>query len=840
MTITDDPKTLNRWGDWRISLHCKDTSSTAMQPKINIELDDWPTSLTKMVDNFSASDYCDPSQPLYLAQGAAELIAKRAAASLTTTTTTGASAGQPRSELQEWQKSIKRDPNQYPVLNARKEWKNWKLSVTAIAEAQGVAEILDESHVPNTPEKIELFAQKQKFMYSVLVRTLQVDFAKKAVSDHPNDAQKIYAAVRKMAEDSTTAKALAGVLLTNISSHKYGDGNFDGSAEGFILYWCKLVSDYHDLVEKEERISENLQLSMLQTAVEPLSDLAAVKNTAQIVNTDGSAITYSKYYGLLISAAQTYDLKFGIAPSKNKKRHVYLSELDDDMAMYENDDGYYAYAHARMINGNARMDHKTWKALSAEDRKTWDQMSEPGKKAILDIGADSESKKAPIVTPAPSILRRSRFAPAARRTPPFRGPPKQAFSAKLHDLDTNYLDLDSISAAEYLAQEHGISLPYGGSFDDDNPGAVAPDEDSFPSTDQCIQALAHSISKDTNERILPSDIKRIMSSSLSKNNQKSPPERKVNTANYSAFVNDVVYEVSARVRLTGKGSLTDRGANGGVAGDNVRIFSRPLVPRYVDVGGIDNHRINDKEVLSVCAVAKSQRGPVLLIFHQFAMHGKGPTILSCAQMEDYKVFVDDKSYEAGGTQCIKTLDDYILPIDIINGLPYCPMRPPSDTEMRELPQVHMTSNSKDWVPSSIDSIISDKQEWYDSFSDEQTYPDPKVMDLQGRFRYDIRGSAINTFHDAISDPITDTFYDSVSDPGDYMLHETTSDDIDNVLLVRAHFHHEMEFLDAMSYHKDEAINDIAKYFFCRRRGTPGYWRCSVCASLTSNGLCLNE
>jgi hypothetical protein len=140
----------------------------------------------------------------------------------------------------------------------------------------------------------------------------------------------------------------------------------------------------------------------------------------------------------------------------------------------------------------------------------------------------------------------------------------------------------------------------------------------------------------------------------------------------------------------------------------------------------------------------------LLIFNQFANHGKGPTIVSCLQLEAYGVFVDDKSSRAGGTQRIITIDGYVIPVDIINGLPYMPLHPPTDDEMQGgLPQIHMTSNAEEWVPSALDSIVSNDQEWFDAIPDNQMYPDPKVVDLQGTFVYDIRGLV---FHDAVSDP----------------------------------------------------------------------------------------
>jgi hypothetical protein len=41
----------------------------------------------------------------------------------------------------------------------------------------------------------------------------------------------------------------------------------------------------------------------------------------------------------------------------------------------------------------------------------------------------------------------------------------------------------------------------------------------------------------------------------------------------------------------------------------------------------------------------------------------------------------------GGTQCIRTNDGYVIPLDVINGLPYLKMQPHTDKEWNELPHV---------------------------------------------------------------------------------------------------------------------------------------------------------
>jgi len=73
------------------------------------------------------------------------------------------------------------------------------------------------------------------------------------------------------------------------------------------------------------------------------------------------------------------------------------------------------------------------------------------------------------------------------------------------------------------------------------------------------------------------------------------------------------------------------------------------------------------------------------MFRQHAYQGKGQTIHSSGQIEWHKGnIVHDWSLKVGGAQHIRTLDGYVLPIDIDNGLPYMSMVPNTQKEFDEL------------------------------------------------------------------------------------------------------------------------------------------------------------
>ena len=77
------------------------------------------------------------------------------------------------------------------------------------------------------------------------------------------------------------------------------------------------------------------------------------------------------------------------------------------------------------------------------------------------------------------------------------------------------------------------------------------------------------------------------------------------------------------------------------------------------------HNIQELPIVTVAGVVVSHLGPICLIMHQYAYHGKGKTIHSCVQVEDYGNDVNDTSLKVkDGKQRITTLENYVIPLQI--------------------------------------------------------------------------------------------------------------------------------------------------------------------------------
>jgi hypothetical protein len=159
---------------------------------------------------------------------------------------------------------------------------------------------------------------------------------------------------------------------------------------------------------------------------------------------------------------------------------------------------------------------------------------------------------------------------------------------------------------------------------------------------------------------------------------------------------DIKYSVSHASHRK-KSSLIDRGANGGIAGIDTRVIERHP-HQTVDTCGIDNHEITSMPIVTAGAVARSQRGDVILIMHQYAYHPQqGGSIHSSCQLESFANDVNEPIHIPGGLQHIQSVDGYVFPLSIQDGLLYLGMRPYTDVRYESLPHVILTSDV-DWDP----------------------------------------------------------------------------------------------------------------------------------------------
>ena len=133
-------------------------------------------------------------------------------------------------------------------------------------------------------------------------------------------------------------------------------------------------------------------------------------------------------------------------------------------------------------------------------------------------------------------------------------------------------------------------------------------------------------------------------------------------------------------------------------------------------------------------------------------------------MEWYKLDVNDRSvHTKGGLQRIKTPDDYIMPLSIVNGLPRLPLRPYTDKEWDDYPHVFMT-DPQEWRTNRLDHDPTDEETWYDALSELERDPTTNLFDEYGEYRHRVTVQA--------TDILTRSSFDTLDDIIDHSIFST--------------------------------------------------------------------
>ena len=213
---------------------------------------------------------------------------------------TPSAAGAPKySPAESFRRGIKRDPSLFPELKDERHNDAWHRSFMTQARAQGVDDALDVAYVPNTVEAMDLFQEKQKYLYAVLETKVKTDRGKLIVRkyDQTYDARAVYLELCEHHTKSTKAAMSAAALLSYITSERLGTGQWKGTAEGFITHWQEQVRQYERQVPMSDHFSDGQKRTMLENAVRDVDELRQVKVNAYLERTvTGQALTLSLIY----------------------------------------------------------------------------------------------------------------------------------------------------------------------------------------------------------------------------------------------------------------------------------------------------------------------------------------------------------------------------------------------------------------------------------------------------------------------------------------------------------------------------------------------------------------
>jgi hypothetical protein len=178
-------------------------------------------------------------------------------------------------------------------------------------------------------------------------------------------------------------------------------------------------------------------------------------------------------------------------------------------------------------------------------------------------------------------------------------------------------------------------------------------------------------------------------------------------------------------------ALVDRGANGSIAGGDMRVIERS--DKTINLCGLDDHTVRDLYLAKAGGVVKTSSGEIIIIVHHCAdMTNDSKTIISAPQMEAFGCVVDDRSGKVTKRMpSIVTPGGYVIPITLKEGLPYIRMRPFNDDDWNNLPHEALTS-PHEWDPAILDNKVADQ--WYELNPKDPTFLRDSILDASGNLK----------------------------------------------------------------------------------------------------------
>ena len=565
----------------------------------------------------------------------------------------------------------------------------WKRSVVATARVQGMSDILNPTYVPNPNDSvaIDAFDLKQSYMYDVFSRILRTSRGASLVRAYEDtyNAQAIWKNLVNQMESSADSRIEYMEIFRYLTQVRLDVDSWTGTHMDFVLHFMDKCRRLDNLRPKSEiPLSEHTKRTLLDAALREVPSLRDVQIhvdaiDASLLRSDSLAkpTNFDGYLEHIKRQCQVLDRapSHGGSHTPVGRARVFYQHAVFDAS--DNPDNPYGLdtAYSTVLAHRARMTGTQWHALPSDDQQTWDKLSDSSKEIIL--GGKS----------------------GKRRPPPHPGPaPNRNPQSNDHQ--------DLLMGSNKVDMGNGEPPPVNSTPDD--------------STDILIKMATTAI--DGQARIqLPGDPRSLMSASKNikqtlghKDSNVKPMTNRVKMLvmdNNTAYRFNVArtYTLSKHLTRKKEGSLMDRGANGGMAGNDVRVISTS-VHRKVNVEGINLHQLADIPIVSCGGVIDTYQGQAIAIFHQYVHLPTGPSIHSSGQMEWFGNHVDDRSRKVGGNLLVSTPDGYSIPLNVTGGLAYFGLRPYTNKEWDLLPHVVMTSD-KDWDPSVLDCDITMERTW---------------------------------------------------------------------------------------------------------------------------------
>ena len=305
--------------------------------------------------------------------------------------------------LNNFKKGTKRDASVYPIFKNDKYYDTFQRSFLANLKAQGLYDVADPDHDPESGDiyEQELFKGKQSFVYSVLVTSLQTEKGRELVKEFEGDARSIILKLHHYHTKSNVAQHDIITLTTEITNLTLND-SWKGTVRQFLSHFKEKLRLLDSLVPVSDQLPETTRLTFHQRAVQQIHDLRQihVMDSVKRFKTDSTeALTFDTYYNLLWDAAHQYDIH---QTKKGPQRKAFSSQQEEI-----NDDDEYTNAEEQISTDPEPVEHSPYSVYQSSfhpkmPQKSflpchiWETLSESTKQMIIE-----HNKKVKLNNPTP-------------------------------------------------------------------------------------------------------------------------------------------------------------------------------------------------------------------------------------------------------------------------------------------------------------------------------------------------------------------------------------------------------------------------------------------------------
>ena len=470
--------------------------------------------------------------------------------------------------LSNFKKGIKRDASAYPIFKNERYYNTFIRHFKATAKAQGLNSLMDPNFTPGSDEyEQQLFQDQQDFLYSVLISSLKTDFSEALVKDHEGDAQLI---IELLHEHHTGNSQYSRSEINRITKYLTNiklDDTWRGTNESFLMHYNDQLRLLDSLVDSDEKLPDNTRVTFLESAVESVPDLRRVKITDNVLQAQLDStrpITYRSYFDLLKDAAFHLDqaTKRG---SKIRRTNVHFS------------------------GPNNEDDHQN---LSSDDHQV--------------IQQEDVCNEPP--EPLSYSVFQSHFQGSSTSSTQKIFLPKPIWEKLSKDQQQMIID-------------HNRSLPKSGSSSISTPNkspSPLPHKPTPQQTAKSQQVHTHQSDESTADttkiETTPSDpLLAMVHQSIHTSDDDASDITKVLSAKRSRQIQVCKHYIFQHANHTNN-QLVDRGANGGLAGSDMRVIYK--THRKINISGIDNHEVNGLDVVTAATLLNTSLGKVIGIFNE--------------------------------------------------------------------------------------------------------------------------------------------------------------------------------------------------------------------------------